>query len=583
MVDPIDLLGQHWREVLFVSTNLLWLGLHARSVRCLGGRYARDLVVATEHERTSAAQEYAAERAEFADQARAELTRLAEERKQLASERVVLRAQVAAIRRGFELPEIDPAAGPRVPFARDRETMEPVTITWTELAGAQHLGIFGMSNVGKSNALKVLAYGLVRQGVQVLVLDIHGDLSTDGITDLDGGVNPLALVSGGGGPKQQILAVTESLGEVLPGRRLSAKQKGVLRRFLLEAYAAAGICEDDPASWSKMPPTFAQVGRLLSDQLDRDFDDVVAAVLTYLQDLLDAGVFAKGMIDWRRGGRVDLSPLSEPAQRLAAEFLLRHIERAVRMDQCDPEEIRYVLVVDEAKFLAGKDSILARYAAQLRKFGVRLVFAGHSERVFSEALDNTPNALVLALSPSAVGSFKSTFRVPEEVLLANQEPGHGTLITGRKTRQVRVLLYQELLQAQQKQAPAMPAAPAGVPAASVERGNGRPASGVGPARQPTRAAGRAPRRRTGIGAALSALLFALVASLTVGHAAPRLGFQSHSVPARGGVQFFGARHYLPGPAIFASPDPGPVEAEDPQSWGRYRAFGGDPIARETPG
>jgi energy-coupling factor transporter ATP-binding protein EcfA2 len=289
--------------------------------------------------------------------------------------------------------------------------------------------ILGASGSGKTETLKVIGSAIHKNGIPVLVLDFHGDVHLKGAptTLLSSGaastcgLNPLELdleSAQEAGLYDQRAALREMIVRAVPA--LGHRQADILHEALGEAYKSAGIFDDDPASWRREPPGFADLFAGLRDMADggqRSADGVIAGV----RDLFGHPIFNRSKrlsIEalLKTSARLDLSKLPDGVRFIAAETLLRRIFRALRMrgpipvaPADDRERFRLFVIVDEAKILAlggnRERNILNDLFTEARKFGLGMVLASQMAEHFSEDVRSNAAAW-LVLKPQAMAEAK---------------------------------------------------------------------------------------------------------------------------------------------------------------------------------
>jgi Bacterial protein of unknown function (DUF853) len=358
----------------------------------------------------------------------------------------VQNGQLIDVRKPVEKVKPDPRLM-AVPLADD--------VAWQP--GAQSNGfmlVLGASGSGKTESLKTIGAGIHRYGVPVLVLDFHGDVILPGVptTALSSapgstiGLNPLEVDVASArenGLYDQRTAVLEMVRRAVP--QLGHKQANALHTALEDAYAAAGIRDDDPASWTRPAPTFAQL------MVDIEDEGLLAGV----RGLFGHPIFDRkqhlGIEDMLKSSmRLDLSKLPEGVRYVTAETLLRRLFTALRMrgpipvkPVDDGERFRLFIVIDEARLITmgGNSDIVTALVNEARKFGLGLVLASQMADHFpSDIRSNAASWIVLKpQTMSEAGKNAPNIGVDAAALMALKGRGDGFYRVGNaEARRVQV-------------------------------------------------------------------------------------------------------------------------------------------------
>jgi len=331
-------------------------------------------------------------------------------------------------------------------------------VSWRPLALPNpHLLVVGGSGSGKSQTIKAVAHDL-KNATAVVILDVHGDLAIDGaIThelhfESHYGINPLVLSldpKGGGPVAQKEIVRTRLQRTFVP---MGSVQLGVLDDLLDRCYRGCSITQEDQESWRREPPTFADLEKLLEEEIARKKNpERLQALKTKISPVFDCQIFSKPALPIAARGitRIDLSRLGLEIQFLASDVLLRHLFReAMLAGEAAEGELRYVFVVDEAKLLVarGKDDplgIINRLASEARKYGVGLLLASQDLDHFSrDILNNVATKLVLMHAETAIRTTAGKLLLEKEQLQALKEPFVGLVkFGGSGWRRVKVQPY----------------------------------------------------------------------------------------------------------------------------------------------
>lgn len=287
--------------------------------------------------------------------------------------------------------------------------------------GQQSNGFFlvlGASGSGKTETLKTIGSAIHRYGVPLLIFDFHGDVRIDGVenvllssgTDSVRGLNPMELDGACGresGLYDQRAALREMILRACPS--LGHRQANALREAIEQVYARAGIQDNDPATWDRSPPTFADLIREIEDE----------GLKAGASELFGHPIFSRGTNlgigeITAKSARLDLSKLSDGVRFIATETLLQRIFRLLRLrgpipvsPSNDAQRFRLFVMIDEAKILAmgGGANILSQLCTEARKFGLGMILASQMAEHFSSEVRGN-SATWLVLKPQEIGEAK---------------------------------------------------------------------------------------------------------------------------------------------------------------------------------
>jgi hypothetical protein len=286
-----------------------------------------------------------------------------------------------------------------------------------------HVVAIGASGSGKTQTLKAIAYELSRTytDARVIVIDFHGDQELAGESCYalhqasPHGINPLKvnLDPEGGGPALQAISVVNVCKRAL---MLGPNQEGALLGLVKQCYAALGIAQDDPETWDKDPPTFADIEQAIEEDIVAGAREAVKLKLK-LAATIQFGIFSRPQPRFdERLVRLDVSKLPPELGAIAGESLARQLMAEHRlMGEIGGKRPRTFLVIDEAKEMpATSGSACDRIIADGRKYGLALILASQSERHLSlDVISNSSTKIVLPVDQTEVAKVARKFRFAE--------------------------------------------------------------------------------------------------------------------------------------------------------------------------
>ena len=345
-----------------------------------------------------------------------------------------------------------------VPLGTKHRSTQPVQ--WAP--GRQSNGfllVLGSSGSGKTETLKVVASAIHQFGIPVLTFDFHGDVifpGTDSKLLSSGsastvGLNPMEIDAHSAeesGLYDQRASLRAMIQRAVPS--LGHRQSSILRMAFEEAYLQAGIVDEDPSTWSRVPPTFGDVQVILNDWANDDARKTqrasIEGCLAAVQQLFDHPIFRRtnhvSVEEFlSHSVRLDLSKLPDDIRFVATETLLRKLFRVLRLrgpipvqPVDDRQRFRLFVLIDEAKILSlgggdrdRADNILNELITEARKFGLGMILASQMSDHFSE--DVRANAATwLVLKPMDIKEAKRNapnVTVDPQDLLQLQGKGDG--------------------------------------------------------------------------------------------------------------------------------------------------------------
>ena len=317
-----------------------------------------------------------------------------------------------------ERPPFSPP-GMQVRFGTDAGTGEPVLWCPNDTAQLFHpnTGIIGTMGTGKTQFTKAMITQLVRERERnygngdfgILIFDYKGDYNEtkpDFVRATNARVlkpyhlpyNPFTLQQSGTFkpllPRHTADQFTESISRLM--YQLGPKQEQFLLDCIMEAYAAQGIKGADPATWSRMPPTFEQVWQIWHGKAETA--DVLAKAMNKLHDfeIFDSGAAGRHSISSLLNGVVviDLVGYTEDLQNFIVAITLDQLYIQMQAWGSSATDGRYrqlrqLVLVDEAdNFMRQRVATLRKIMKEGREFGVGTVLSTQSLTHFIGGDDN---------------------------------------------------------------------------------------------------------------------------------------------------------------------------------------------------
>lgn len=307
------------------------------------------------------------------------------------------------------------------------------SVTWnpTSLPNG-HVVLIGGSGSGKTQTLKSLAYELPKlfPTVRIITIDFHGDqkLPSEVCYPLDMespyGINPLTidLDTKGGGPALQAIAVAVILKKAFV---MGANQEGLLISILERCYTLRGITQDDPASWTLKPPTFADLEEEISSRIENGCKESQKLALK-LAATFQYGIFSKNQPSLTQHLiiRFDLSALGKVPglSAIATESIVKQLMDSHRlMGETSDRIPRTYVFIDEAKEIKGSKSV-DLVLGDGRKYGLCAVLASQRDAHISDnVIANSATKIVLGVDQTEVARVSKRFRFAAD-LVANLTP-----------------------------------------------------------------------------------------------------------------------------------------------------------------
>ncbi len=313
-----------------------------------------------------------------------------------------------------------------------------------------HVVLIGASGSGKTQTLKAIAYELPKlfPSVRQIIVDFHNDQELPGETlytlDMESphGINPLTidLDTKGGGPALQAIAVAAILKKALT---MGANQEGAVINILNNCYRERGITQDNPVTWTRIPPTFADFQLEIESQIESGDKESVKLQLK-LAATFQYGIFNKPQPSLDAPLiRFDLSALGKVPglSAIAAEALIKQIMDNHRlMGESNSKIPKTYVFVDEAKEIKNSRSIRL-LLADGRKFALNAVLASQRDsHIDDEVIANSATKIILGVDQAEVGRVAKRFRFADN-LVAGLEPLQALVRMGKDGHKVNIIPY----------------------------------------------------------------------------------------------------------------------------------------------
>lgn len=306
-------------------------------------------------------------------------------------------------------------------------------------SGAPHAVIAGKSGQGKSTLLRAIAGQLLSAGVPYLVLDYHGDFSTqnlEGVFQVDLSVEALPLNPFYPGPfaerrGQRLSPSALQIRDILTGiYKLGERQAQVVYESVMALYEEAGW--DDFSDGEELSMSLFK--RLLSE---REKSLRQTEVSSRLIEFTDFGIFSDSssdfdlsqpvttIIDFSRGHGAHQN---QSVRSSVASFILRKLYQEMFAWEKD-STLKLAVLLDEAH-LFKFDKTIPSLLREGRKFGLSVIQASQSLEDFSgESFQNQGMLMSFALGPKETQKSKTYLGVDKEQIL-DLSPGEALVVRG---------------------------------------------------------------------------------------------------------------------------------------------------------
>jgi DNA polymerase III delta prime subunit/RNA binding exosome subunit len=309
----------------------------------------------------------------------------------------------------------------------------------------QHMLVCGTSGIGKTQTLIAIVKELEKEGISSVILDFKGgtfklghEIDVSNVT-----VNPLELDLGGGRDKNLLKNNSMSLAYALKGIfKLGEVQRGTLYEAFKKSYETKGISNKDQRTWTRPPPSFDDVKRILENMADdpRKKATDVSKLISKLDQIFETEYFSgpttlplSKMVSEVTTVSFDKMGGEEETKNTIAEVILRkllaHMYGAGKSDRP-----RFFVVVDEGHRLGYERSALRRLAREAREYGVGLIVASQFMKDFPKVvLGNIATIISYCMEPSQEARYVAEqlgSQITKDHLL-NLKKFHGYVRMGR--------------------------------------------------------------------------------------------------------------------------------------------------------
>lgn len=316
-----------------------------------------------------------------------------------------------------------------------------------------HIAIIGASGSGKTQTLKAIAYELPRliSSVRCITLDFHGDQELPGEVcyplnmESPYGINPLVvdLDTKGGGPSLQAIAIAVILRKALI---LGVNQEGLVIDILTTCYKQRGIIQDDPATWRREPPTFADVRREIESRIESGCKESQKLALKFAA-MFEYGIFTKPQPSLDAGQiiRFDLSALGKVPGlgAIAAEALIKQVMDSHRiLGEIEGKIPRSYIFIDECKEVKDSKSVNLVFADG-RKYGLCAAVGSQKRKDMSDdVIMNSATKILLAVDQTEVKKTARDFRFAEG-LVSQLQPLEALIRMGSDGQRCKIKPFYE--------------------------------------------------------------------------------------------------------------------------------------------
>ena len=288
----------------------------------------------------------------------------------------------------------------------DNEEGNPVLWQPNDTARLFHTntGIIGTMGTGKTQFTKSMIAQLYReqpnnytgQPLGILIFDYKGDYNEskpEFVEAVDARVyklyklpfNPFSLSGFAKKPQLPLHAASTFTDIIQKIYKLGPKQCAILTHCIADAYKARGIIPGNPATWNRIPPTFADVYRIYSEDETIAKNDVLFAAMEKLASFEifeEDPLRTESLYDMLKGVVViDLSGYDSGIQNLVVAFMLELFYSQMQNAGSSKtngrfRQLRKYILVDEAdNFMSQGFPALKKILKEGREFGVGVILS----------------------------------------------------------------------------------------------------------------------------------------------------------------------------------------------------------------
>ncbi len=270
----------------------------------------------------------------------------------------------------------------------------PITIDYDKLPN-RHIVIFGSSGMGKSSLAKIIvSQAFKKHNISFIILDHHNeyiDLVEELGKDLlildavKASINPFEL-SKNISPRHRSIELADIIQSLF---NLGYIQRQILEELFLEAYSRKGIIENDPSTWTREPPSFRDIVKLIDEisKEDQRFERIKPYIQLLMQDIFTETRLSINDVLSKPTIILLASLPSHHARALYVDTFLNKLMNVMYLSKKLPREL--LVVIDEAHLLFKRNrsrSIVSRLFMESRKYGVGIIAITQQPLDVSEAI-----------------------------------------------------------------------------------------------------------------------------------------------------------------------------------------------------